>query len=396
MGVGRGKLLLFGEHAAVYGYPAVGIGTEDFALVRHVSEKEAQQRSCVPVTYGQTTVHVAGLDSRYRSAVEQLCAAYHRIALETRREPDAEREHRHTRGRKTGDSEEDRSRTTTALHLPPLEPIPSPLFVEANIPPACGFGSSAAVCVALARAALEEWNVPRGSPEEREHTHPESGPQRDSGLGHGPARAPEGRAAGPPSGSAEEVWELANRLERVFHGTPSGIDTGLALFGGVQAFEPRPPELPRRHSLNPPALWIVRDAVPRKGNTAQLVAHIARERRRAESETASMLRELGDIAHAAIELLTAEGSAGGGIRELARLTGAAHRLLRRLGLSTPELDARLEAALRAGALGGKLSGAGGGGAYFVLCEDTRSADRAYRALADQGARPPALRKVPLG
>jgi hydroxymethylglutaryl-CoA reductase len=42
-------------------------------------------------------------------------------------------------------------------------------------------------------------------------------------------------------------------------------------------------------------------------------------------------------------------------------------LLRALGVSTSELDDAVEVALEGGALGAKLTGAGGGGAILALC-----------------------------
>ena len=44
--------------------------------------------------------------------------------------------------------------------------------------------------------------------------------------------------------------------------------------------------------------------------------------------------------------------------------------LRRLSLSTPWLDRLLAAGRSEGALGGKLSGAGAGGAFFLVVRDT--------------------------
>ena len=49
-----------------------------------------------------------------------------------------------------------------------------------------------------------------------------------------------------------------------------------------------------------------------------------------------------------------------------------HAVLRDvLGLSTPRIEAMLDAALSAGAWGGKINGSGGGGCCFVLCPETR-------------------------
>ena len=72
----------------------------------------------------------------------------------------------------------------------------------------------------------------------------------------------------------------------------------------------------------------------------------------------------------------AAGTAG----ELGRLAGEAQELLAALGVSTPALDRILEAGRAAGALGGKLSGAGGGGAFFLVCSDEDTAGRVRQAI----------------
>jgi mevalonate kinase len=46
-----------------------------------------------------------------------------------------------------------------------------------------------------------------------------------------------------------------------------------------------------------------------------------------------------------------------------------HRLLVRLGVSTPTLDHLVDFAIQHGALGAKLSGAGGGGVVIALAPD---------------------------
>jgi mevalonate kinase len=54
-------------------------------------------------------------------------------------------------------------------------------------------------------------------------------------------------------------------------------------------------------------------------------------------------------------------------------------------LSTPVLDTLLEKGKSAGALGGKLSGAGGGGAFFLLYPDAESAREGADYLNSEAA-----------
>ena len=55
-----------------------------------------------------------------------------------------------------------------------------------------------------------------------------------------------------------------------------------------------------------------------------------------------------------------------------------NRLRNVLGISTPKIDSMLEAALKAGALGGKINGSGGGGCMFAYAPD--NAERVAEAI----------------
>ncbi len=69
---------------------------------------------------------------------------------------------------------------------------------------------------------------------------------------------------------------------------------------------------------------------------------------------------------------------------LGELMNENHRLVQELGGSGPQNDALIEAARKAGALGAKLAGAGGGGTVIVLTRDRGGmADALRRAGAEQ-------------
>jgi mevalonate kinase len=61
-----------------------------------------------------------------------------------------------------------------------------------------------------------------------------------------------------------------------------------------------------------------------------------------------------------------------------------HELLRQIGVSTPKLDRLVVAARKGGALGAKLTGAGGGGCIIALCDDKKARSNIARELRKLG------------
>jgi galactokinase len=55
-----------------------------------------------------------------------------------------------------------------------------------------------------------------------------------------------------------------------------------------------------------------------------------------------------------------------------------------LKISTPKIDRMLDAAMRAGAYGGKINGSGGGGCMFVYAPE--NAERVARAIEAAGGK----------
>lgn len=221
---------------------------------------------------------------------------------------------------------------------------------DGNIPPEAGFGSSGALCAALARAA-------------------------------GAARS----AAGKPAG-VDELWTAANAAERAFHGNPSGVDTGLALLGGFRRIEPRAAFPPTVETLERPGPVLVVAAAPRVASCKASVSAVGAAVKAGESRVLAAVEALGDLSDEAWLALRNgpwDGPLAARIGELAR---RAQERLRGLGLSTAELDALIGAGEAAGATGGKLSGGGAGGAFWLASRNRADAERVAAAVASEAGR----------
>ena len=175
------------------------------------------------------------------------------------------------------------------------------------------------------------------------------------------------------SADGNRAWTLAHDAEGIFHGTPSGVDTGLALMGGMCVLRPRPPALPGLQRVAPRGLQIVVGAVQRDAGCAALVLGLAARVKSGDRAARASIDALGAIASQAAEILS-KGQPRTG-EELGILADRAMELLAGLELSTPEIDRLVGSARAAGALGAKLSGAGGGGAFFALAPDPAAAVR---------------------
>lgn len=187
---------------------------------------------------------------------------------------------------------------------------------ESRLPPGAGLGSSAALTVALARLALG------------------------------------------PDAPVEEVVAGSMAGERVFHGEPSGIDSEVAARGGMLRFvrgqAPTPVPIPE-----PLPLVVVPSRVERR--TAEQVAKVRARVESFPTVARPLLDVLGRAVDEGIEALQGRDRA-----RLGEIMQIAHELLSALSISSPILDALCSTALRHGALGAKLTGAGGGGCILAL------------------------------
>ncbi|UJR84165.1 hydroxymethylglutaryl-CoA reductase, degradative [Sandaracinus amylolyticus] len=282
----HGKIILFGEHAVLYGRPGLVA-----AIERGVSV------SVAPGT-GRLSVSTPGRDSsdgdhgRIATAFDEIL----RVAGVAR----------------------------SALHWD--------FHVEFELPPGTGLGSSAAFSTALARAVL---------------------------------RAATG------SRDPQSIAASANAAEAVFHGQASGIDQAIAQHGGLALYTTAD-GLRRFPASSAPALRL---CVGFTGHTRSSRSMIARVRSQLEREPQRVLASFDRIA-----TCVADGARAITDGDLAALGGAMtrnHQELDWLGVSSVEIEALREIALEHGALGAKLTGAGGGGCVIAVAPDLERVREAW-------------------
>ena len=218
-----------------------------------------------------------------------------------------------------------------------------------TLPAGAGMGSSAALGVAVLRAMDEARGI----------TRPE-----------------------------QEIFARSLAWEGVFHGTPSGVDNAMATYGGMAVFRKLRPEEPDgpgglRISLTP--------IVPR--HKVRLLAAYSGSSRVAKGMIESVARQyekeperIGKLFDA-IASIVANGKLAleqGDMKGLGQLMTMNHMLLSSLMLSTSELEEMIAAAMGAGALGAKLTGAGGGGCIIALINSDEQHAAVKAALTAPG------------
>jgi len=329
-----GKIILFGEHAVVYGRPALAIPVT-----------QVQATATVSAT-SRTGIWIEAPEIGLASELSRL-APDHPLAAVIKGVFSA---------------------------LPPS--VPPPIFKEdgggsggatihvtSTIPVASGLGSGAAVSVAIIRALSAFLGQPL--PDER-------------------------------------VSALAYEVEKLHHGTPSGIDNTVVTYAKPVYFV-KPPSPPGRGARARAAcpggqareqsrsgeVEILRVGTPftivigdtgLSAPTKESVSDVRTLWEADQSRWEKVFDEVEEIVQKARRVIET-----GDIPALGPLMDKNHKLLQEMTVSCPELDRLVEAARRSGALGAKLSGSGRGGNMIALV-DARNAPALAEALISAGAK----------
>lgn len=298
-----GKIILFGEHAVVYGRPAIAAPV-------------SQLRAAATVTHSSSNnCYLVAPDLNRHDRLQDLpdddaLARAARLVLDA-----------------------------AGLAQPPDVTI----RVHSQIPIASGMGSGAAIAAAIIRALAQHLDLPDLQ-------------------------------------TNEAVSALTYEVEKIHHGTPSGIDNTVVAYEQPIYFVRQSP----RNQIEPfhvaaPLRFVVADTGVRS-STKVAVGDVRRRYNQQPARFAQIFDACGRIAQAARQAIEA-----GNVAQVGRLMTENHGWLQKMTVSSAELDKLVNTALEAGALGAKLSGAGRGGNMIALVADEAAATAVAAALKITGA-----------
>ena len=162
----------------------------------------------------------------------------------------------------------------------------------------------------------------------------------------------------------EEISTFTKEVEISRGFTPSGIDNNLTVFGGIKLFKKN-----KLVDVNPKnKLYLVIGNTGILRNTSDMVNKVQDLGKKNPKIFNQIIESIDIISQKVKEKLEQPNH----LTKIGRLLNINHRLLKMLGISTPELSKLVIHARKNGALGAKLTGAGGGGSMFALCKDQKS------------------------
>jgi mevalonate kinase len=159
----------------------------------------------------------------------------------------------------------------------------------------------------------------------------------------------------------KELAHQAHQVELGVQGSASPLDTAVSTHGGLVHLNPEG-DVEELEVTGPLPLVVAYTTY--RGNTGELVAGVRHRRDQFPLVVDPILEAMEEITHQAREALL-EGEE----EVLGDLMNINQGLLDALGVNTPELSRMVYQARKAGALGSKITGAGGGGAIIAYAPE---------------------------
>ena len=185
--------------------------------------------------------------------------------------------------------------------------------------------------------------------------------------------------------SLKQLSALTYEVEKIHHGTPSGIDNTVVVYEKPIYFtKDKPFEIIRI----PESFTLVIGYSGIQGPTHQSVKLVRDGWKKDPLRSETLFAFIGDISRQTRRLIE-----NGSPLDIGPLLDENHRLLQKLNVSIPEIDHLVESARTAGALGAKLSGAGLGGNIIALV-DNDNGKAIQQALLNAGAEQVFITTIP--
>ena len=293
-----GKIILFGEHAVVYGRPALAVPVTQVHADVEVLDSSRQG---IWIDAPDVNLHA---ELNTLPSDHPLASVIHNFLFLAR-----------------------------VSSFPDLK-----INISSTIPVASGLGSGAAVTVALTRALASRLDFPM---------------------------------------TDEEVNAFTYEIEKLHHGTPSGIDNTVITYAKPVYFVKG--QAIETFKVGSPFTIVIGDtgiSAPTKESVGDVRRFWLNDRTGWES-VFDKIAEISSSARRAIEQ--------GNWEMLGKLMNDNHKLLREMTVSSPALDKLVFAGREAGALGAKMSGGGRGGNMIALTAP-ELAETVSQSLLAAGAR----------
>jgi mevalonate kinase len=307
-----GKVTLFGEHAVVYGQPAIVTSISRRVYVY------AEPRSDGVIKIEARDLRVPGVIVTYREGEVTVETEYGLVLPAI--------------------SYLNKAIELTSSYLGSRHGVN--LVVRSEMPVGAGLGTSAAVAVATVAAYAY---------------------------------------SGGYELSKEEIARLGWEVEKAVQGVASPMDTSIATFGGFMRIRYSGGSVERellKVGVDPP---IVIAYVEREARTRDMVLAVRERVSKYPEIYGRIIEVIGEVTSRA-EVALRKGD----LHEVGHLMNVNHGLLDALGVSTRRLNEVVYAARSSGALGAKLTGAGGGGCAIALTksESMDPVETVVRFLSD--------------
>lgn len=178
--------------------------------------------------------------------------------------------------------------------------------------------------------------------------------------------------------SLVKINELAYEGEKAFHGNPSGIDNTTSMYGGIVLFW-KESKL-NYNKINPKEkLKLLVVDTGQKRNTDKLIANVTEFMNNNPEKFKEYIAEVNHLVDDAKDAMLV-----GNMKYLGELMLINQSLLEKIGVSTDDVKKILTIGINNGALGGKLTGAGGGGSVILLYDCDNVKDKIIDRLKEKG------------